>query len=302
MTEPITGKKAEEILRRGIEFNGKVIQLVNIDKFHVDHTYQRSLIQSHVDRIRREFNPSLLGIFQACQRKGSQKLHLTDAQHRLVAMKNRRAEDKDEGNKQVVPDEWLTLITKGTSRKKEAQQFIGNNSTKTVTGASHFRARLVAGGEPECTIKELIEKEGFALDFLGVGKPTATNSTSNGIRGVQKLREAYNQFRSELPGAIKLLRLLSSVNGRAKSVPFEVRTGEVIYSLCIFLKRQADKMITGIAQYLRLRHLDLVDMWKKSKRMAGGCGWERFDIMADNLDNFITGYSQTNKKFRLKAA
>jgi hypothetical protein len=297
---PLTGKKALAILTQGIALpNGKIIKLVDPGALSVDHSYQRGLVPSSVDRIRREFDADALGMFEVGQRKNTGSLNVVDGQNRLEAIRVRKALNEK------VPDHVLCIIKPETSLAQEAKMFVLLNTNKPVTGNARFKARLVQpGAQPERTIETMAKKEGFSLDFLSAGRPTDTNKSTAGVKAVGALLKAYNTCHGQLANAFKLLRLVEG-KGKAQNVPYNLRNGEVIYALAMFLRNKFPQQqdIGIIASYWRSRHWSMEMAWDNIRKTTGN-GYRRPEELVKRLDDAAAGLFRkaAKSKGKLKLA
>lgn len=284
MPAPIAGTEALRILRRGIKTpDGKIIQLVDPLTLEIDPSYQRGLVTSQVDRIRREFEPAALGVFQVGQRKQTKTKYVMDAQHRLAAIKTRAADNES------VPAEVLALVEPNTTQASEAKRFVQMNTNKPVTGNAKFKARLVQDdSEPEHRIKEWANDEGFVLDFLSPGRPSDANVSSNGIYSVAQLLNTYQTCPNCLKPALRLLRLVWG-RGNSHRVPVTIRSGQVVKGIALFLQGQgARPNIDTLATRFITMDVDLAMIWSDIKRNEG-YGFDRPKTLAQKLTSFATG-------------
>ena len=265
-----------QLLLLGMLLNKKQeLRRVAIDDLYVDPTYQRGLIASTIDRLRGdEFKESALGIFHAGERTKTKRLNLTDGQNRLAAIKLRR----DAGLK--YPTHVVVIITRNTTQKEEAAEFVKLNTNKPVTGNAKFRARIVEEAEPETLIQKWVVAEGFVLDFLPPGRPTIENTSVNGLYSVTKLLDAYNQCQNHLRPALRLLKAAcSGVKKGTKrqvaiSVPLNLRSGQVVFGLALFLKKSGLTDVEALAKAIRRRHIDVSALWDSVKKNEG-YGYDR---------------------------
>lgn len=293
----LTIKQAVEALRKGLPLgNGYELRLTDPTKFAVDHSYQRDPVVSSYTRIAGDdFDEPSLGLFQAGERVKTKKLMLTDGQTRNEALNIRREHGLS------CPDEVLCMVRLNTTRKDEADMFVHHNSNKPVQGNAKFKANLEREKEPEVTIRKWVEAEGFYLEFRNPGR--RSKGLSNGICSVSTLLRAHNHHQNRLQNALRLLRLAcGSQKPRQKKqqalgVPSELRNGQVVLGLCIFLKNQGGNM-ADIAETIRKRAIDLVAIWENVKATTGA-GWERYDNFADQLTDQL---GDGAKSFYKKAA
>lgn len=283
MPVPINGAEALRILRRGIKTpDGKIIQLVDPLSLEIDPAYQRPLVPSQVDRIRREFDSAALGVFQVGQRKETKTKYCYDGQNRLAGIKARAADGEP------VPVEVLALVEPNTTQAEEAHRFVQMNTNKPVTGNAKFKARLVSpDSEPEHRIKNWANDEGFVLDFLSAGRPSDANVSPNGIYSVANLLSTYQTCPNCLKPALRLLRLVWG-RGNSHRVPVSIRSGQVIQAIAMFLRGQGGRNIDTIATRFITMDVDLAMIWSDIKRREG-YGYDRPKTLAEKLTSFATG-------------
>ena len=268
----ISGSKALQILRQGIQLpNGLSIRLVGVGLLDIDPTYQRGIVNSTVDKIRREFDEKALGVIEVGARKRSNKNYVVDGQNRVAAVKSRHAYE------QAAPDELLCLIHPDTTKKIEAGIFVKRNTAKPVQGNAKFRANLVRGEEPE---------QGFSLDFMASGYPNSANTSINGIRSPYVLVKVYKDHYHHIQSALTLLRLAYGVKGRADTVPMELRTGVVVQILAKFLSGQTVKKdIKVLAEEFKARTIDLGGKLYDCRSM----GYAKVELISDWLTEMVGG-------------
>lgn len=281
-------KKPTNPLMKGIATGKRtVLMLLRVDDLQIDPSYQRGIIMSSVDRIAGpDFMTEALGIFHVGKRKGTGVYYVIDGQNRRAALKKRQEAGE------YVPEYILCMVVLDTTQAEEAKMFVMLNTNKPVAGALRFRARLFYDSEPETTIAKWVKAEGFSLDFCSPGRPTFENTTNNGIRSVAALLTAYNRNRNHVKPALQLLRMAWG-EGNAKAVPFDLRTGQVVAGIAMFLEGQADKSVEGIARCFRAWHLDLGTAWHDI-RLNNGTGYMRIPALADWLTNQC-GYKSKRK-------
>lgn len=283
--KPITGAKALQILRQGIELpGGKIVCLLPPKELHIDPTYQRGVISTAVEAmIGKNFSPDALGIFHVAQRRKTLEFNVTDGQHRKTGI------DIREQRGLPVPEEVCCLVTPNSTQAQEAKDFVLLNTARAVKGNSRFRAALVYHQEPEVTIKKMVEAEGFVLDFLPPGRPTDLTTTGNGIRSVTPLKLAYQRCPEYFSNALCFLRLACG-DGNPWCVPTILRNGEVLQGITKFLVQQGCKEIKPLVRSYKSRFLDMACVWEEIKKETGN-GYKRPGELAEWLSGAMgNGY------------
>lgn len=277
----ITGNDALKILREGIQLpNGLCVRFVEVGLLDIDPTYQRGIVSSTVDKIRREFDDKALGVIEVGARKRTKKNYVVDGQNRVAAVKARHAYE------QAAPEELLCLIHPDTTKKIEAGIFVKRNTAKPVQGNAKFRANLTRGEEPETLINKIVEEQGFSLDFVSSGYPNSANTSINGIRSPYVLVKVYKDHYHHIQSALMLLRLAYGIKGRADTVPMELRTGTVIQILAKFLSGQVVKKdIKVVAEEFKARTIDLGSKLYECRSM----GYAKIDLVSDWLTEMVGG-------------
>jgi hypothetical protein len=252
--------------------DGRVLRLIHVDELNVDMMYQRGLVDSSVERIVRDFDSMALSAIEVGHRKKDGKFYIVDGQNRHAAVKRRRELG------QTAPTYMLCLVHLNTTQRQEACLFVKRNTAKTINGNLLFKANLVAEAEDETDIQKFMQAEGFELDFLtGRGRPTNENTSPNGIRSVNDLRFAYKRWPEQLPLALYLLKMAFG-NGNAKRVPCELRNGQIVRLLSMFLaesgycSRASTRTLAGT---IKERQISIAEKWSSVR----GNGYRRYTEM-----------------------
>jgi hypothetical protein len=263
----------------GVEYEGATFQMLPWENIQIDNSYQRDMNWASASKIAKDFDASLFRIIVVCRRTDG-SLFAADGQHRLSALKIR----KDKGL--TTPKLVLCQIFDREHRSDEARLFIGMNTATAIKGKNLFKAAIEAKCEPHLTVKRMVENAGFSLDFRSAGRPDKNFSMDNGIRSLSNLLKAYYRYGRYVPKALELLKIWG--NGKANDVPWEIRNGQLIYSLCIFLEGQGDKTVKKIAEFLKVSHVDIVANWMYyAKEVQGTAKYGKF---ARSLEHHCKGH------------
>lgn len=158
-----------EILRKKRD-SVQGLEQIRVDQFNIDHSYQRPISPTMVNRIIKAFDSRLFGIVTA-SRRADGSYWVLDGQHRIAALIK-----MGKGNI-AVPCEVLT----GLSMEDEARVFhLRNANKKTMTPQEKFRGALAAGDERAVRIDRAVRAAGFQVNLdsseLNGGLIPATSS------------------------------------------------------------------------------------------------------------------------------
>lgn len=131
------------------------LRQVPVGELQVDHTYQRPVSPTHVNRIAKGFDHSLFGIVTVSEREDG-SLYILDGQHRAAALvKLGRGEMR-------IPCEVLT----GLSLQEEAEIFhLRNSNKKTMSPQEKFRGALLSGDERAMEIERIVRNSGYEVNL-----------------------------------------------------------------------------------------------------------------------------------------
>lgn len=120
-----------------------------------DYSYQRPLSRYQVNKLKREFDPDLLGVMLISQRPDG-SLWVLDGQHRLTALVEM------ERGSALVP----AMIYHHLDLQTEAKVFAQTNKNRLYLSPNYaFRARLLAGDKIATTINEIVQGRGFHINY-----------------------------------------------------------------------------------------------------------------------------------------
>ena len=283
-TKKLTAKQLHDrkLLRAGLDLGDDwILRLTPMEELGIDHSYQRSIVPATVEHIATNFNPDAVGVIKSAIRRRTLKNIVTDGQNRFEGIKIRTERGYTD-----VPTELLCLTKLNTTRAMEARIFVDENTCRPVTGNARFRARLEYGSQPETLIKDWVEAVGYSLEFLSKGRAAEVDKQPAGIRSVATLLRCYGSCREYLQPALKFLKYAAGNTGRrysTEAVPYELRTGNMVFAIAYFLKQQGTKDVRAIANTYRDRHLDMSAAWKEVQ----GLGYNRYQVFADWLEGIL---------------
>jgi len=131
----------------------------------IDPTYQRGIERAHVERMKAEFDPLLVGTLAVSLREGQNgapdEMYVLDGQQRLALFR-----ELGFGTRDVDAKVWL-----GLTPEEEARVFLGLNASKTISAASRLRARKAAGYRDAAEVDRAITEAGFEIDYSNGQKP-----------------------------------------------------------------------------------------------------------------------------------
>lgn len=270
-------RNAQTLLSKGLPLSkGMMLKLIPLDQLHFDR-YQRPLVKNTVNIIHRNLDERALGIVHVGKRGTNGKFYVIDGQNRVVGLRERRAA------KLKTPNSVLCSVFINTTYKQEAELFEKLNTVRPVSGNAKFWTRLQYDARPEVMIQKAVLAEGFDLDFVQQGRPSST--IGNGIRGMYGLLQTWNKLPNQLQPALQLLREAWG-RGDAFLVPHEIRVGDVVHGLALFLHNRGQDTVSGLS--VHLRKMDLGEIWTQARRAYSG--YARTNNLAEILNDCCRGY------------
>lgn len=131
------------------------LEWVPILDVQVDDSYQRTLSRYQVNRIKREFDPDLLGVLLISERPDGERFVL-DGQHRIAALLEMGHEHER------VP----AMVYHHLSVETEAKIFaLANRNRLYLAPPYAFRARLLAGDKDAHAIVNAVAAHGYHLNY-----------------------------------------------------------------------------------------------------------------------------------------
>lgn len=148
-----TAYDLREMVRRKRE-SVQGLEQIRVDQLGIDHSYQRPVSPTMVNKIVKGFDSRLFGIITVARRADG-TYWVLDGQHRVAALVK-----MGKGNI-AVPCEVLT----GLSLEDEAMVFhLRNANKKTMTPQEKFRGALAAGDERALTVDAAVRAAGFRVN------------------------------------------------------------------------------------------------------------------------------------------
>lgn len=131
-------------------------EILHVDDLFIDDSYQRPLT-NFVGRIRRLFDPALVGTLVVSERGGSYAV--VDGQTRAAAVRELAAAGR-------APKEVPCLVYRGLSRAEEASLFARLQKERRGISSYHrFRAAVVAGELEANAIQRIVEDAGYDTGY-----------------------------------------------------------------------------------------------------------------------------------------
>jgi len=227
------------------------LEMVNVGSLNVDHNYQRGVV-SEVNTlvIARDFRWDAFGTLVVMRRKDG-SMWVVDGQQRLSAVMRR-------GDIDEVP----CIVFHSDGQEHEAQAFVSLNiARRPVSAIDKFRARVVAGQNPESDI---------ATWLRSIGKYVATDGTS--VNSCSFPAELVAAWEADEHGAREALLLTSEMDQNA-SPSVSVFKG-IFYCISngVNVRAEMDKIRSrgGRAAFLHeLRMLKIETGMQASNRLCG---------------------------------
>src|SRR5579859_4670450 len=158
-TDPTTAGEVVAVRKPNLALVGKVlaipfeVQILPIALIGCDHRYQRPLSEDKVKKIAHDYDMGIAGAFDVAQRPDG-SYWVIDGQHRLEAAR-RKGESEVYCHVRQMADVAL-----------EAAFFYAKNSNVSSPKAiDKLRSSLMAGDPMALSLRALVEKCGFTLNF-----------------------------------------------------------------------------------------------------------------------------------------
>lgn len=185
------------------------LKWTRVDQLWIDVSYQRTMRLDHVLNIALEFSWEKFQALSVMRRKGSNRLIVTDGQHKAIAAFLNRIEE--------VP----CLIYDSTGVTDEAEQFYGiNNDRRAVPLVVKHRNAVLLGHRDSLELQDLVDRSGL---ILTEGRPVKASEYNN----LSALRLAYRKTGEEFTlKAVDLIR---------RAWPEEPVNGAILMGLAVFI-------------------------------------------------------------------
>ena len=128
---------------------------IELAEMIIDPAIQRNRVDTEIDAIYKEFNPSALGVLTVSLRSDGIR-SVVDGQQRREVILRLHAEGLFDDKVQVIVHEGLTIA-------EEAQLFLQLNYRRTVHAIRRFKTRLVAEEEQALAIKAILDELGLNI-------------------------------------------------------------------------------------------------------------------------------------------
>jgi uncharacterized protein DUF6551 len=200
------------------------VELLPVESFLVDSTYQRPPDWSFVRKNAQRFDPSLVGTVDVSERRRGAVYAVLDGRHRLEICK------------MVGKTTIWASVYRGLDIPSEARFFLHKNKDKKAMHPFYtFRARLAADDLAARDIDKLVRQYGYKLTFQ-----SANDMKPEQISAIASLDETYNRhYQSEDDTA------LAPTLAVMKEATFGMRQGNnalLIRALGIVFSEKAEKI------------------------------------------------------------
>jgi len=284
--------QSQRVLLSGLMVSERTMSImVPIEDFQFDPTYLRWESPFIIGQVCDEYEEQALSIFHAGRRVKTGVIYSIDGKQRLQGLRARKQLGL------ACPSHVLTHVFLDTTRKEEAALFVLLNSHRPLAASAKMKAEIVGEQGQGIEIQRCLKSEGFVVNFIKAGRPTVSNTSSNGIYSATVLRDCTKM--DELRCALQLLKLVGGVRKRgtnlevAKSVPLPLRHGGVLFGLTMLFFRYGVLDAKLVAKDMRRCGVDLLSVWEYSKELGGHRGSEFAEELMRRL-----GY---RNRFRLVA-
>ena len=126
---------------------------IPVGEIEVDPSVQRPLNMAWAEKIGRELDPDLIGVFHV-SRRANGKYYVIDGQHRHFGVKNVF------GNNGTLVE---CKVYEGLTKSKEAELFVGLNDFKRPSRVDVFLKNVVARDTDAVAIDSIVRENGLAI-------------------------------------------------------------------------------------------------------------------------------------------
>lgn len=166
------------------------LRWVPVSKMRINPLAQRELNPSRVDKLAAEMELEQLGYPTVNFRDGW--FFIIDGQHRVEALKKWYGES-DPGQMQCYCYDGENAL----NAEEEAEVFLKQNDTLTVSTFEKFRIAIQAGRVEECDIDRVVRAQGLRI---------SQQKGDGAIRAVTALRKVYRLGPSALSRSLRIIR------------------------------------------------------------------------------------------------
>ena len=232
------------------EHVGIPIRHVELDKLNIDPYYQRhgagvryrKLVDSHVDSIKRGFDPRAAGLLVVNERTDG-TIWIIDGANRLFAMLD------------LGYEKWECIYYSHLTYEEEASIFHKGNNRKALTAGGKFNARVLGGDASALTMVEIAKRHGFTLNTK------AKSDTLDNLRAVVVLDKILEQFGEDVLD--ETLYVLKNSWNRNESEKLQKLSRNIVGGLALFIQAYGKSNRWGFSDCIPPE--DLINMFKRLK-------------------------------------
>lgn len=156
------------------------VELIDLERCHVDHSYQRPVDWLWVRKTAATFDPTLVGALDVSERGHGASFAIMDGQGRNEAMKL------------VGKTQAYAAIYTGLDVQAEALFFLHKNSNRKAIHPYHiYQAKLTAADPVAVAVREIVEEYGYEVSIVSA----SNRNIPEKISAIASLEEAYNRKR-----------------------------------------------------------------------------------------------------------
>jgi len=149
-------RHAEGMIRSEAEILGAgTFQMLQLSTLQIDQRYQGHIVRAHINKLKREFDPRLVGVFMISRRNDGSDLIL-DGQHREVAIRELGHAEINIG----------CIVLEGLSYEEEAYLYHKfNENRRRKTPQERLKSAIEAREQWALAIHDAVNQAGFRLNF-----------------------------------------------------------------------------------------------------------------------------------------
>ncbi len=130
-------------------------QMLKLSSLSIDHRYQGHMVRSHINKLKREYDPRLVGVFMISRRQDGSSLIL-DGQHREAVLRELGHIDIPVG----------CIVLEGLSYEEEAYLYHKfNENRRKKTPQERIKSAIEAKESWALAVRDAVTQAGFRLNF-----------------------------------------------------------------------------------------------------------------------------------------